>query len=182
MMHSAALWRDPRRAEAVQALAGLEGGARAADIETETLDFKEDQSRRLGRQVIEAGATRHEPTARDIAEAACCFANSLGGVVIIGVDDRATGRDAFIGTDLDPNWLPYFGRAPRQTMPFVTELLVAQGSVRAGDLVEYCGLKPMQASRVLAELRDSGVLTVGSAKAVGKGVFYVPGPHGRTRA
>ena len=86
-------------------LAALEDGMRAADLESGTLDFKEDQSRRLRGEVIEAGATRHEPTARDIAEAACCFANSLGGVVVIGVDDRATGRDAFIGTDLDPNWL-----------------------------------------------------------------------------
>ncbi|WP_165485809.1 ATP-binding protein [Frankia sp. Cppng1_Ct_nod] len=99
------VWHDPRREEASRALVTVHGGVRAADVETGTLDFKEDQSRRVVGGLLTAGATRHEPTARDLAEAACCFANAHGGVVIVGVDDRAGGPAAFVGTSLDPEWL-----------------------------------------------------------------------------
>lgn len=71
--------------------------------------------------------------------------------------------------------LPYLVDAPRDAKPVVVDLLREQGQVRAADLIELCGLTQMQASRVLTDLRGDGVITVGSQRAVGKGVFYVAG-------
>lgn len=65
------------------------GGASTGD-EAERLDveFKTD-----GRSVKDDLA--------NIADAAACLANSAGGVVIIGINDAASGREAFVGTKLD---------------------------------------------------------------------------------
>lgn len=73
-------WRD--------ALAAIEAGRRAADLESETLDFKE-----------EAGSEKE--TCRDVTEAALCFANARGGLVVIGVRDAASGTAAFVGATID---------------------------------------------------------------------------------
>ena len=70
------------------ALSSITGGVRPADIESETLDFKED-----GRSAKE--------TMTLIADAAACFANADGGVVVLGVRDKAAGLDAFVGTAFD---------------------------------------------------------------------------------
>lgn len=61
----------------------------ATAIETLDLEFKTD-----GRSVKDDLA--------NIAEAAVCFANAAGGTLVVGVDDRATGPAAFVGTKLDP--------------------------------------------------------------------------------
>jgi len=74
------------------ALAAIEAGRVAASVESRTLDFK-----RQGRS--------RDDTARDLAAAAACFANSIGGTVVVGVHDRTPGPGAFEGTDLDPDWL-----------------------------------------------------------------------------
>lgn len=37
-----------------------------------------------------------------LAEAATCFANARGGAIVVGVDDKATGPEAFSGCDLEP--------------------------------------------------------------------------------
>jgi Predicted transcriptional regulator containing an HTH domain and an uncharacterized domain shared with the mammalian protein Schlafen len=66
----------------------VEGGRRPADLESVTLDFKRTQP-------------SSEETARDLAEAAACFANSRGGTIIVGVDDRTGGRAAFLGCPHD---------------------------------------------------------------------------------
>lgn len=42
---------------------------------------------------------------RIIADAAICFANAAGGVLIVGVADKLRGAAALKGTDLDPNVL-----------------------------------------------------------------------------
>lgn len=61
--------------EATAALVRIRGGSAAADLESETLDFKENR------------ASTAE-TERLLAEAAICFANSAGGTVVLGVSDR----------------------------------------------------------------------------------------------
>lgn len=66
-----------------------EGRYAAAASETLDLEFKTD-----GRSVKDDLA--------NIAEAAACLANSAGGLVVVGVDDKATGPGAFVGTRLDP--------------------------------------------------------------------------------
>lgn len=76
-------------ARAKVAVEAVIGGSRACDLETETLEFKTD-----GRSA--------KDTVRDIAEATACFANSRGGVVIVGVKDSEPGPGAVVGSDLDP--------------------------------------------------------------------------------
>ncbi|WP_322760099.1 ATP-binding protein [Frankia sp. Cr2] len=140
-------WRDPRRAEASTALATVYAGLRAADVETETLDFKEDQSRRSMGSSMTAGGTQHEPTARDLADAACCFANARGGVAIVGVDDKAAGPAAFIGTDLNPEWLRH--RIWELTDPHLAvdvETISAEGGERLLAVVVSAGLTAHKAS------------------------------------
>lgn len=79
----------PRLDEASAALEAIFGGRSPQDLESETLDFKE-QGRSEG------------DTLKTIAEASLCFANSSGGVVVVGVADRDAGPQALRGTTLDP--------------------------------------------------------------------------------
>lgn len=67
-------------------------GAVPDSVESATLEFK-----RQGRS--------RDDTAKDLAEAAACFANAQGGTVIVGVQDRVGGPEALVSTDLDPDRL-----------------------------------------------------------------------------
>lgn len=67
-------------------------GTPARDCEASTLDFKEDVGSRTD---LEAS----------IVKAAICFANAAGGVIVLGVADKAHGADAFRGTGADPDAL-----------------------------------------------------------------------------
>lgn len=69
-------------------LTAIEDGAVAGTLESDRLDFKT-----VGRSVDDALV--------DLAEAAACFANAQGGHVVVGIADRASGREAFLGTMLD---------------------------------------------------------------------------------
>lgn len=77
--------------EARRALDAIEGGAVPAQLESSTLDFKQQITR-----------SRNDAL-RDLAAAAICFANANGGVVVVGVADNVKGAGAFIGTDLVPD-------------------------------------------------------------------------------
>lgn len=69
------------------ALAGIAGGAPAADFESDQLDFKEP-------------ADSVKRTLAILAEAAVCFANADGGTIVLGVNDKArTPREALVGAD-----------------------------------------------------------------------------------
>lgn len=68
-------------------LTELDNGRTAAELEDQTLEFK--QERRVS-----------EDTERDIAEAAVCLANGAGGTIVLGVADRRTGPGALVGTTL----------------------------------------------------------------------------------
>lgn len=96
-----------RRAEADAAIAAVLAGARAEDLETETLDFKEEHGtfdeRTRRRQPI---AARDQRAAAVIAGEAACFANSPnGGTLVVGVGDKLAGLQAFTGSYLDLEWL-----------------------------------------------------------------------------
>ncbi len=71
------------------ALRALLTGADADSLESETLDFKEDD-RRSQKDLI-----------KTITDAVLCFANNRGGYVVIGVDDDSCGPAAVTGTGLD---------------------------------------------------------------------------------
>jgi ATP-dependent DNA helicase RecG len=73
-----------RMAEVDSALRTLLAGTPAASLESATLDFKEPKS------------TKSE-TDRLIADAMICFANALGGVLVVGVRDKASGPAALVG-------------------------------------------------------------------------------------
>lgn len=75
-----------------EALDRIVAGATADELEGPRLDFKVE------------GRSRSD-TADDLAEAAACFANASGGVVIVGVADRVRGVDAIVGTALEPDFV-----------------------------------------------------------------------------
>lgn len=71
-----------------EALAAIAGGQTADEVESRTLEFKRE------------GRSRQD-TVKALAEAAACFANAQGGIVVAGVRDRVRGPAAFEGTELD---------------------------------------------------------------------------------
>jgi ATP-dependent DNA helicase RecG len=75
--------------ELERALKAIEAGARPRAVESSTLDFKQD-----------AGDLKR--TLQTLAQAAVCFANASGGLVILGVQDEAEGPSAFLGTKVTP--------------------------------------------------------------------------------
>jgi ATP-dependent DNA helicase RecG len=64
------------------------GQTSASKAETVSLDFKTEKP-------------NAKETFQDLAEAAVCFANAAGGVIVVGVSDTGTGSGAFLGTRLD---------------------------------------------------------------------------------
>jgi len=74
----------PKIDEALAALAAIQAGATPRDFESQTLEFKE-QGRSEG------------DTLKVIADAALCFANASGGVVVVGVADQKGGTAALLG-------------------------------------------------------------------------------------
>ncbi len=75
-------------AEVTSALDRIKNGDIAGDVESETLDFKQD-------------ASDTKKTLEAVVNAAACFANADGGTVVLGVRDKVAGLDAFEGTQLD---------------------------------------------------------------------------------
>ncbi|MEK6342819.1 MAG: RNA-binding domain-containing protein [Curtobacterium sp.] len=76
-----------------EALRQIEAGrASANDLEGDQLDFKRPKD-------------STQDTAHDMADAAVCFANAGGGIIVLGVADKAKGREAFLGTTLDAQYL-----------------------------------------------------------------------------
>ena len=78
----------PRTDEVRAALAAIQGGATPRDLESPTLEFKEQ-----GRSEADALKT--------IAEAALCFANAAGGLIVVGVADQKAGASALQGSSLE---------------------------------------------------------------------------------
>jgi ATP-dependent DNA helicase RecG len=96
---------SPYGDEALHALERILLGARSEDVESETLDCKEDPSRRGPHGELVEGTEQHDEAARIVADAAACLANHFGGVVLVGVDDGQSGPAAVIGTRIDAEWL-----------------------------------------------------------------------------
>ena len=76
-----------RETEALGALVAIHAGKAAKDLESGTLDFSEQLGSR-------------DDTISGLVRAAVCFANSVGGVVVIGVANSPGGPSAFKGTNL----------------------------------------------------------------------------------
>lgn len=104
-MSSSAFLR--RRSEAEAAISAVLAGALAKDLETETVDFKEElgsvDPRTKSRRSIDP---HDERASAAIATEAACMANSPGGgTLIVGVADELAGPAAFVGAHLDVTWL-----------------------------------------------------------------------------
>ncbi|MCK6526567.1 putative DNA binding domain-containing protein [Myxococcota bacterium] len=107
--------------EALEAIRAILDGARAADLESGTLEFKQQ-----GRSF--------DDTVKEVVQATLCFANANGGTVVVGVADKLSGPAAFLGTSLDPADLqrriydlsrpPLLADVRRETVGAVALLLV----------------------------------------------------------
>src|SRR6185312_10059507 len=91
---------QPTRVEVDRALASLLAGSTARDLESLTLDFKEEEGSVGKDRTRTPVGPQSEPAAKALAEAAACFANSRGGAVVVGVDDKKAGPDALVGASL----------------------------------------------------------------------------------
>lgn len=80
------------REQVQRALTQILAGTVSNQLESSTLDFKQE------------GRSRDD-FVRELVGDAICFANANGGALIIGIDDRLGGAAAFVGTTLDPNIL-----------------------------------------------------------------------------
>jgi ATP-dependent DNA helicase RecG len=69
------------------ALSLIREGARACDLESQTLDFKEQ-------------AADLKKTIKDLVAASVCFANAEGGTIVVGVRDKVAGLSSFAGTTI----------------------------------------------------------------------------------
>ncbi len=118
-----------RRAAALEAIQRVQNGARPADLESDIIDFKEESGTvHHGRR--QAIPPQHEPAAKALAEETACFANSSrGGVLIVGVDDKARGPAAFVGAHLDTIWLReriHSLTQPHLAIDLIEEIVVEQ--------------------------------------------------------
>ncbi|WP_076694211.1 RNA-binding domain-containing protein [Tersicoccus sp. Bi-70] len=92
-------------------------GATAGSLETDVLDFKRDP------HTVTGPGAPGNPQARlveELVDAVVCFANARGGRIVLGVDDRLPGPDAFLGTKVDPAFLRskvYNNTRPQLTVP-----------------------------------------------------------------
>lgn len=86
-----------------EVLRRLDAGDVPDEIEGRLVEVKADPSLQYRSGIPTGpGDAQDEPTARKIADAAACLANSGGGLVLLGVDDR-TGR--LDGTPCDAEWM-----------------------------------------------------------------------------
>ena len=100
------VFQHPRIAEAHDAVQRILSGERADAVESQTLDCKEDITRRdLKTGAIGVGSAKDDAAARYYADEAACLANGEGGVLLIGIDDKQADRSAFVGTGLHEDWL-----------------------------------------------------------------------------
>lgn len=92
----------PVDGEVARALALLEAGAMPRDIETQSVDFKEEHGRRGRHGNVDAGGVENEAAARKLAQEVACMASTPGGgALILGVSDGGLR----IGTEMRADWL-----------------------------------------------------------------------------
>lgn len=70
------------------ALQQILDGTAPNSIESQSLDFKE-------------ASPRVADTEKTLRDAAVCFANADGGTIVLGINDKAVGEAAFVGTSLN---------------------------------------------------------------------------------
>lgn len=116
-----------RRQAALDAIAKVVSGTRAADAETGVVDFKEEVGTVRGGTTVNI-PVHHEPAAEALAMGVACFANSRdGGVLVVGIRDSEAGPAALVGAQLDTVWLRHRIWAltsPRYSLDEIEEVTV----------------------------------------------------------
>lgn len=118
------------------AIDAISSGASARDLESQHLDFKEDPAR-----TAHPRSNPDSQRAQILLDAAICFANAEGeSHLVLGVNDKARGPDAFTGTDADPQDVraKIFNRTVPNLTVEVEEIFV--GGTRLLDLRIPTGL------------------------------------------
>jgi ATP-dependent DNA helicase RecG len=72
--------------------------------------------------------------------------------------------------------LPYLTTSADLAEEFVLRHLQVHTSIKPRDLADMLKVTEVQGSRILRELREAEVLTIGSKQSRGRGVFHVAGP------
>lgn len=73
--------------------------------------------------------------------------------------------------------LPYLTTSSESAEEFVVRHLLVQASIKPRDVADMLDVTEVQGSRILRELREADVLTIGSKQTRGRGVFHVRGPR-----
>ncbi|MDO5633472.1 MAG: ATP-binding protein [Micrococcus sp.] len=102
-----------KRDEVQRYLEAIQAGAVAADLETQTLDFKRDPA-----TVERFRGNARAQLIEELTTAVICFSNAEGGRIVLGVDDKSQGPEAFTGTSADP--VDLRTRIYANTVPAVT--------------------------------------------------------------
>lgn len=121
------MWQDRvRLSEAAdEALTQLAFGRSAADVETESVDFKEEAGRRGAGRTILPGQPHNQAVAEHIGNEVACMANTPGGrALILGVSDRGEA----IGAETDRDWLHQRIHERVDLAPAVDERQLADGT------------------------------------------------------
>lgn len=82
---------DRYQHELQAAVVAIVEGARAQELESPTLEFKEPKDSR-------------DDTIVDVVDAALCLANAAGGHVVLGVKNNVGGPEAFVGCEIEPDF------------------------------------------------------------------------------
>ncbi|MCP9488414.1 MAG: hypothetical protein MSC31_00895 [Solirubrobacteraceae bacterium MAG38_C4-C5] len=140
-----------RRRAALDAIAAVTVGARAADVESEVVDFKEEGGTVVADGDRVAIRAQHEPAAQALAaEVACMAMSDKGGVIVVGVNDKGVGPAAFVGCYLDLDWLRrrvYALTQPHYAIDVIEEV------IQAGKRLYLINVAP-----ALSEVRSGGKL------------------------
>ena len=130
----------------MQAIDAVRQGAPAATLESQFLDFKEEQGTNVGgkRRFIDP---RDDAAATQIAGEVACFANTEhGGVIVVGVNDKGVGPAAFVGAYLNTDYLRervYELTNPHYSLDLIEEVPADNGkTLQAGGKIYVINIAP----------------------------------------
>ena len=128
-----------RRNLAMRAIAQVQAGGTAKDFETEIIDFKEESGSHGPNNAVVQIGPRSDAAGRELATEAACMANTdNGGVLIVGVRDKDSGDESFVGAQSEIDWLRVRIHNLTQPSLFVTieEIFVAGKRILLIDVPE----------------------------------------------
>jgi ATP-dependent DNA helicase RecG len=141
-----------RREAALSAIAAVAAGARAADVETEIVDFKEEAGTVVAGGARVSISDQYEPAAQALAaEVACMAMSEHGGAIVVGVNDKGSGPAAFVGSYLDLDWLRR--RIYVLTQPHFALDVIEETRPASGERLYLINVAP-----ALSEVRSGGKL------------------------